>query len=454
MNETGNTTINCDIPLAEAATAEGFCAEVIPVTLDRPRSILSVTKDEFLVFQRGNDGEVIRVFDSDGDGVPDEAAPIGARGGNHGLAYRDGYIYTSSDAVVWRWRYDLGQSSVYAEEKETVVVNVDKDGQGGAPNGHTTRTLIFDDEGRLYISVGSAGNVDEDSHRSRIRRIVLPGNDEEEGSNGLPLDFQTAEVFADGLRNEVGLGFDRHGVLWGVENGADRLMREDLGGDIHNDNPGEELNRFPESMVGSHWGYPDCWSEYLLDDSVALGRGTQWAWPSKPVSDEECRNNRVPSELSMQAHSAPLGIVFYNHTSTHPEGCSGAFPESMDGYAFIAFHGSWNRDIPTGYKVVYVPMTKDGFVNATDPIDLLYRNSSETSAKWDSGYRPVDVDFDECGRLLVTSDGTNGRGSNIVRIAYENSFCCYSDNVSVGAIINAPSTAGMLLIFLLSQIYF
>ena len=42
---------------------------------------------------------------------------------------------------------------------------------------------------------------------------------------------------ADGLRNEVGLAFDRHGVLWGVENGADNLMRSDLGGDIHNDNP-------------------------------------------------------------------------------------------------------------------------------------------------------------------------------------------------------------------------
>jgi glucose/arabinose dehydrogenase len=53
----------------------------------------------------------------------------------------------------------------------------------------------------------------------------------------LPLDFQTGEVFADGLRNEVGLAFDRHGVLWGVENGADKLKREDLGGDIHNENP-------------------------------------------------------------------------------------------------------------------------------------------------------------------------------------------------------------------------
>ena len=53
----------------------------------------------------------------------------------------------------------------------------------------------------------------------------------------LPIDFSLGEVFADGLRNEVGLAFDAHGVLWGVENGADNLVRDDIGGDVHNDNP-------------------------------------------------------------------------------------------------------------------------------------------------------------------------------------------------------------------------
>ena len=72
--------------------------------------------------------------------------------------------------------------------------------------------------------------MDADSHRSRIRRFDL-------NNAILPLDFQNGEVFADGLRNEVGLAFDKHGILWGVENGADRLARSDLGGDIHNDNP-------------------------------------------------------------------------------------------------------------------------------------------------------------------------------------------------------------------------
>jgi len=111
---------------------------------------------------------------------------------------------------------------------------MDADGKGGAPSGHRTRTLAFDSSGRLYVSIGSADNVDEDSFRARIRRFDL-------NNVTLPVDFVDGEVFADGLRNEVGLAFDRHNVLWGVENGADKLYRDDLGGDIHNDNPAEEV---------------------------------------------------------------------------------------------------------------------------------------------------------------------------------------------------------------------
>uniref|UniRef100_A0A7S4SZ02 Pyrroloquinoline quinone-dependent pyranose dehydrogenase beta-propeller domain-containing protein n=2 Tax=Ditylum brightwellii TaxID=49249 RepID=A0A7S4SZ02_9STRA len=426
--------------LAEAKLEENFCAHVIPIEINRPRTILSVKKDEFLVFQRGSN-EVMRVSDTNGDDIPDQIESVGAKGGNHGMAYNNGFIYISSDSTVWRWKYDLGDSAV-SSERETVVINIDKDGRGGAPNGHTTRTLIFDNIGRLYISVGSAGNVDSDSHRSRIRRMTI-------ADQSLPIDFQKAEVFADGLRNEVGLAFDKHGVLWGVENGADNLKRSDLGGDIHNDNPAEELNRFPEFFAGSHWGYPECWSEYLLPKSVGLGRGTQWSWPSFSTPDAVCREERIPPELAMQAHSAPLGITFYKYASELPAGCSGSFPEFMDGYAFIAFHGSWNRDIPTGYKVVYVKMTDDGFINSTDPHDLLARDSND--AQWSSGYRPVDVDFDVCGRLLVTSDGSRGgRGSNVVRISYNNNNTC------CGSVFNSASLPsphfGSALIFVASLV--
>jgi glucose/arabinose dehydrogenase len=406
-------------PLESAQLSVGFCAFTIPVEIDQPRSILSNGPSTILALERGS-SSIVLLEDADGDGVADSRRTLAtAPDLNHGLALHDGYVYASSDQNVYRWAYTEDFGSV--DPSPTLVVNnINADGQGGAPFGHRTRTIIFDGSDRLYISVGSAGNVDDDSFRSRIRRFsdLDPSN--------FPIDFLQGEVFADGLRNEVGLAFDTHGVLWGVENGADNLERSDLGGDITNDNPAEELNRFREEDVGRHYGYPYCWTEFLLSPGLGQGRGTAWAWPTflanGAVTDAQCRNNYIGPVVSMQAHSAPLGITFYRWKDPNelPHGCTGGFPRSMDGFAFLAFHGSWNRDIPTGYKVIYVPMDENGEALG-EPVDLLAHIAP--NASWASGFRPVDVDFDSCGRLIVSSDGSRQdgayRGSGIVRVEYQ-----------------------------------
>jgi glucose/arabinose dehydrogenase len=431
---TSSSSSTCPSLMEGAVLEEGFCAHSLFPTSES-RSVIAVGTTNLIVLERSL-SQVSWIYDTDGDGLVDARKDLASEVGlNHGLAVHDGYLYASSDTTVYRWPYQLGDDRV-GGGVELVVMNISADGMGGAPGGHTTRTLAFDSTGRLYVSVGSAGNVDNDSYRSRIRRCDLSS------SATIEIDFDTCEVFADGLRNEVGLAFDEYGVLWGVENGADELERVDLGGDIHNDNPAEELNRFPEEHAGLHWGYPYCWSEYDLPNT-GLGRGTQWAWPSflgvtlngTEINDEYCRNKTLPSELSMQAHSAPLGITFYNYTDEVPDGCDGAFPKEMDGYAFIAFHGSWNRDVPTGYKVVYVPMNEQGRVPQEEEArDLLY--SEGDAATWSSGFRPVDVDFDACGRLIVTSDGTSGVGSEIVRVSYQASIS--PETVSPGT---SPTTS-------------
>ena len=159
------------------------------------------------------------------------------------------------------------------------------------------------------------------------------------------------------------------------------------------------------------------------------GRGTIWAWPSTMATknDQWCRDNTIRPVLSMQAHSAPLGITFFNYSnsSTSADDCpdDGGFPKSMNGNAFIAFHGSWNRNPPTGYKVVRVPMGDNGNPTVDEAINFFcHHDKSGSGAKWPNGFRPVDVVFDKCNRLLITSDGTGSastrKGNGIVIVTY------------------------------------
>ena len=397
----------------EAWLQPNFCSSRFIDGLSRPRGLhIDQSTDEILLVERGT-SRVVQLVRSNDDIGNVMAIPIPNTEGlglNHGIELAGGYLYASSMTTVFRWPYSNGMTG----DTEEVIVGME-------PGGHFTRTLAFDADGKwLYVSIGSKNNVDIDSFRSRIRRFDMSS------WNGVtPFDFNNdGQLFADGLRNEVGLAFDVHGDLWGVENGADNLQREDLGGDIHNDNPSEELNRFREDQIGQSWGYPYCWSEYCLPQenggSGVKGANTRWAWPSfidAGYTDEWCRESTNESVMSMPAHSAPLGMTFYKWKDlSEDESCEGGFPKSMDNYVFIAFHGSWNRDVPTGYKVVFVPMDDEG--NPThQPIDL-FRHAGD-GAKWPgNGFRPVDVQFDSCGRLYITEDRTG----SVVQVRYDGDY--------------------------------
>ena len=379
-----------------------------------------------------DDSSIILFWDDDNDGVADGSHVLVAPGHDltHGIEYvrpennvrgpvGSGLLLASSDRTVYAWPYTHGDRASDLGQGQTLVFNMNAQAASddlGAYKGHWTRTLAVSpgDQRFLHISVGSRGNVDFDSYRSRIRRIDL--NNTEVDS----FDFREAEIFADGLRNEVGLDFDSKGILWGVENGADRLVRNDIGGDIHEDNPAEELNKFDE--VGKFYGYPYCFSEYNIP-RFGLGRGTQWAWPwyrtdygsNWGKNDEWCRTRSQGPALAMQGHSAPLGMAFYDYSKYDAAKCNGTgtFPPVADGDLFVGFHGSWNRDVPTGYKVVHIPFDGPGGMPIGEVNDLLAH--AGTGAKWPSGVRPVDVQFDQCGRLLVTDDGTQ----SIFTITYD-----------------------------------
>jgi glucose/arabinose dehydrogenase len=463
-----------DSPYPEAVLSQDFCAFELAVTVDQPRSIRAVERivvengveipqPALLVLERGS-SSVILVYGDDNGIMNTREVVASASDLNHGLALSPRlseylhHLYASSSSTVYRWTVDAADNfRPLNATPEIIVTNIDADGQGGAPFGHQTRTLVLEPipagsnstnttPKYLYVSVGSVGNIDSDSFRSRIRRFDL---ETAEANGAFPLDFvEDGVVFADGLRNEVGLSFDRHGILWGVENSADRLERDDLGGFITNDNPAEELNRFNPLNGASwpnneapHYGYPYCWTEFGLPEGVGKGPGTRWAWPTfleeGTITDEACQNvsRFTPPTVVMQAHSAPLGLTFYNYAemmaSPRPEYCQDVipFPAAMDGHVFIGFHGSWNRETPTGYKVVTIAMdaatglpVASDLSNTQQVVDFFAHKPP--NATWSDGLRPVDVAFDACGRLYMTSDGSmlgdTGPfiGSKILRFEY------------------------------------
>lgn len=392
--ESGTCEYPAEAELDNAAFPAGFCAWTWADELGNPRGITVDDAGDVLVLTR-DDNSVQLLWDEDGDGVSDssERVQLASESGiNHGVAVAGGYLYASSDTTVYRWEYEAGARASLGDS-ETVVSGI----PGG---GHSTRTLIFDDE-FMYVSVGSGSNVDGDAGRAGIRRFPIA--DLGDGA----IDFETGEWFANGMRNEVGLAFDPQGRLWGVENGRDNLNRDDFSpSDIHQDNPAEELNLFEEP--GLFYGYPYCWSEFLLPGDEGLGPGTQWADPNfiddGTHTDEWCQDedNVVPPALAMQGHSAPLDLLFYP---------GGSFPSDYVDDVIVTFHGSWNRDEPTGYKVMHVPFS--GGMPSGDPEPLLeFDGDGDFGSGWP--HRPVGLATLESGLLLVTSDASD----RVIAIGY------------------------------------
>jgi len=415
-------------PVSKASVPPNVCASVWAANVPEARGLLSLPGDGgLLVVQRpangGSTGLVVWLNDTDQSGSIDQTAERAtiatAAGINHGLAlWRPdscggasggptcAFLLASSINAVYLWPFDLSSPSDTLGAPTTFV-------SGLPSSGHNTRTLEVDPAGAwLYVSVGSDGNIDTSTSRSLIWRFNLT-----DWAEGTTFAYGTdGELFAGGLRNEVALAWDSHGVLWGAENGADNLNRADLGGDVHNNNPGEEINKFSQA-AGAFFGYPYCFSEYNLPAPHGQGKGTQWAWPQfmndGTHNDNWCRDtsNVVPPAAVMPAHTAPLGMKFVtlSSDSTSPF----AFPPQPDGaaeqtYLVVAQHGSWNRNPAQGYRVVRFPTRDDG---ESDGVSLTSQEEEpifqfdDEVAQMGSGWgRPVDVAIGSRGELFVSDD--------------------------------------------------
>jgi glucose/arabinose dehydrogenase len=264
---------------------------------------------------------------------------------------------------------------------------------GTSTGGHTTRDIAFSKDGsRLFVSVGSASNVAEEMDRmdpDSIRAweaehgLGAAWGPETNRADILVTDPEgklPLHAFATGIRNGVGIAVNPlTGDLWSSTNERDKLG-DDLVPDY--------VTRVKE---GGFYGWPWYYMGSREDPRHAGER-------------PDLAGNVIVPDVPLQSHSAPLEMVFYE-----AESGSAVFPAEYRGDAFVACHGSWNRNSRTGYKVIRVRL-KNGLPTG-EYDDFLVGFVIDNSSVWG---RPVGVAVAHDGALLVTDDG-NG---TVWRISY------------------------------------
>ena len=305
---------------------------------------------------------VIVLRDTDNDGKAD-ARFVFATGMTlpFGLAFWNDYLYVGLTNAVVRFAYKPGQVEAQGQPEKIA----DLPGRGYRQ--HWTRNVIFDPSGKkLYVTVGSESNVDVE--KEPMRATITEYNPDGSGKR----------TFASGLRNPIGLAFHPATKrLWAAVQERDRL-----GDDL----PPDYLT---EVKDGGFYGWPYSY----------IGRNED---PRRKGEGKELVAKALVPEVLIQAHSAVLGLVFYNGKM---------FPKEYRGDAFIALHGSWNRTKRTGYKIIRVRFKGNKPAGGYEDFLTGWMLGEDRREVWG---RPAGLLVLKDGSLLITDDGAN----KIWRVTY------------------------------------
>jgi glucose/arabinose dehydrogenase len=391
------------LPPADEASARlkvpaGFAVRIYASGLDGPRLMTVGPDGQLYVAERGADA-IVRLPDADSDGLADASQAV-ATGldGPHSAEWHGGSLYVAENSRISKLT-DANADGDFLDPGERVTITDDIPCCGG----HSTRTLHFGPDGKLYVAAGSSCNVcaEQDKRRATIMRFNADGSIPADNPFVDDPDPQRRPVWAEGLRNSVDFLFMPDGQLWADHNGRDNMIDQQ----VKNQKPLEEIV-IPVQRGRQH-GWPFCTSEHA-NGSPDPGPGpyVEVADPSADVPDPpagfSCAN-AVPALFTATAHSAPLGMARYAGAN---------FPADYLGDLFIALHGSWNRTPPAPCRVVRVQVS-DGQPTAAE--DFLAGFQSSTSQSCGSAWgRPAGVAAGIQGELFV-SDDQNG---NIYRVIY------------------------------------
>ena len=296
-------------PLADLVVPPGFKISVFASGLIGAR-LMTVSPEGVLLVARRRTHEVVALPDKNKDGIAEPEVILTGQTNAHSLAFHGGYLYIATTPAVMRVKWTNGAP----DGTPSVFVDLPT----STPAVHTSRTLNFGPDGRLYVSIGSSCDVctEGDPRRTTIQVYDADGK-------GRP--------FATGLRNANGFDFDpATGRLWAGDNGQDGL-----GPDF----PPDEINLVEE---GRHYGFP-----FFI--------GNNRPNPTPVTESVPASLSPVAPALELPAHVASTDVRFYTGTQ---------FPSAYRNAMFLAMHGSTAIPAKVGYKVIRVRMKggrPDGF---------------------------------------------------------------------------------------------
>jgi glucose/arabinose dehydrogenase len=302
---------------------------------------------------------ISRLRDADGDGRA-EVRQTFLEGLNQpfGMLALGNWFYAANTDALVRFPYDSAAARVTGRGRKIL------DLPAGGYNNHWTRNLIASRDGsKLYVTVGSATNVDDEriDRRDERRAAILEVNP----------DGSAMRVFASGLRNPNGLGWEpESGALWTAVNERDEL--------------GDELvpDYITSVREGEFYGWPYAY----------------WGGNEDPRRKGERRDlvaKAIAPDFAVGAHTATLGLVFGERLG---------FPERYRRGAFIGQHGSWNRSTFVGYRVAFVPFANG---RPAGTLEEFLTGFIADSAKGEVWGRPVGLAVARDGALLVADDAGN-----------------------------------------------
>ncbi|MCT8280423.1 PQQ-dependent sugar dehydrogenase [Xanthomonas translucens] len=293
--------------------------------------------------------------DADGDGVAEVRTQF-LKGlySPFGITLVGDRLYVANADALVSFPYKEGDTQISAAPR--FVANLP-----GGINHHWTKSLLASRDGnKLYVGVGSNSNVAENGMDAELNRAAILEVDAHSGAT---------RVFASGLRNPVGLAWQPGAdTLWVVVN-----ERDEIGSDLVPD-------YLTSVREGGFYGWPYSYYGQHVDERVQPQNAEMVASAIKP-------------DYALGPHTASLGLTFY-------EGA--LLPQAYRGGAFIGQHGSWNRDPPSGYKVIYVP-----FANGKPSGKAQDVLTGFLDAEGKAQGRPVGVAVDKPGALLVADDVGN-----------------------------------------------